>query len=161
MKKILALTLVFVMCFSLISCAYYPKTKLTMANFHKYLKISPSLQGGGTGNSFSSKDDILWYPKILGSVSVRGASDNFIYNDIVIVVELSGTYDAYQNQATTPCSKNNKFKITITVETDIAGNGEHSELFTLEEGFFTSLSSIASTYTITIISVSGTVTPAW
>ena len=159
MKRIVALVLVIAMCFPLSACSFFTKkTKLTIENFNKYLKLNIVCQGNGDG--VESRDSIVWYPEIKVGFSVTGASSNFNYNDIVVEIEFSGTYDACRKINNFSGEAVNKpFKMTVTVEADIAGNGELFETIKLAEDFFTKNAFIDCKCTVT--SVSGNVTPAW
>ena len=157
MKRIIALVLIIAMCFPLGACSIvFNKTKLTLDNFDKYLKINYVCEG--TGDSVTDRNSIVCFPEILIGFSVAGASPNFNYNDIVIEIEFSGTYGAFEKYLYNPEPVNNTFNITITVETDIAGNGEYFETIKLTEGLYTRNTLIS--YNMSI-NVSGNVTPAW
>lgn len=160
MKKLWALLLVGVLMFSLTACGS-KKTELTLDNYEKYLEVNMSCSESGDGVRFMNP--VLgytgsWYPQISGRVKVSGVSSNYDYNDVVITVEISGTYDDYGAYTNEINSTDNEFEMSITVETDIAGNGENFDKFALGEKLVTRNALIDGE--CKVVDISGTVTPA-
>ncbi|MBR2937742.1 MAG: hypothetical protein IKB80_04535 [Oscillospiraceae bacterium] len=167
MKKALSLILALVMCLSLCACGSASKgstsaeIELTLDNYQKYLQVDVSCSASGEGVRFMNPIPGYtgpWYPEILSIVSTKGVSTNFNYNDVVVVIEISGTYDDYHAYENALNSKDNPFEMTITVETDIAGNGKNTDIFKLAYKLVTRNALINSTWKV--VSISGTVTPA-
>lgn len=167
MKKALSLIFSLVLCLSLCACGSASKgsasaeIELTLDNYQNYLQVYVSSNASGEYVRFMNPIPGYtgpWYPEILNIVSTKGVSTNFNYNDVVVEIEISGTYDDYHAYENAPNSQGNPFEMTITVDTDIAGNGTNTDIFKLANKLVTRDALINSTWKV--VSISGTVTPA-
>ena len=127
--------------------------ELTKQNCEDYLKI-----GGNIGvDGYKVKSDWYgdFYDHIVGKVVVNGANSNFIYNDVVVTVNLSGTYDSY-DWLLKKMKDNIDFSYTVTVKCNTGGNG--SESFAVQIADYTAQDELNIGYQI--VDVTGTVTVA-
>ena len=139
---------------------------LTMDNYQQYLNVSSSWNLTGSENGLfqdvcpeQTKDGRTtwsWEKEIGYRASVKGASTNFNYNDVVVVFKVSGTYDTFDlENGEWVREEDNPIDLTIEVTTNIAGEGDDFQ--TISSGRWIHENLVNST--IEVVSVSGTVTP--
>ena len=140
-----------------------------MENYKKYLKIKhyfgTSLElkdalycqsaNNGLGVEYDGGYTWYLYNRIDSAVWISGASTNFIYNDIVLTVRFTGTYDAYYFD---DYDKTMPIEMDVTIECDIGGNGYAEGYFYLADKYYTYDEFI--NYNWEIVSISGTVSKA-
>ncbi|MBR3975686.1 MAG: hypothetical protein IKJ88_07490 [Clostridia bacterium] len=122
MKKTLALIMALLMCLSLSACGGKSK-ELTVDNYSDYLNISviPLFTGKdwlikptGSPNSISCNSQAEC------SFNIKSASPNYDYENVVITIRVTATYNTYRSFDKTP---NVAFADEITITCDIGGNG--------------------------------------
>ena len=178
MKKAISILLVLVMCFGMCGCAGETKSneiKLTLANYKDYLSLKywtgfedewehrsvMKLTGGEYTKYF--------YSTIYGYGKAEATTTNFNFNNVKIVLRVKGSTIAMTklppwgltgDEVTVP------FDFQVTIETNIAGNGEGEMRFTLPNNLATDNRCGTGTgrtpsawCTIEIIEIQGTVTP--
>lgn len=200
MKKAISVLLALVMCLGMCACGENSggekpnAIELTLDNYERYLdvyasayvktdyKVHNAAQTGFViGKSGSSAYNFVtgnFGQYVYGNVSVRGLSQNFNYNDIVIEVEFTGRCnhcdlaEKKDNKLETFTWSDFQFFATCS-KVDITGNGtsDGSYKFALPAGRGVPVLSYASNtvryytesdfleYSFRIVSVSGTVTP--
>ena len=148
--------------------------KLTMDNYEKYLNISCSrnLSGGMSyGRAMGMGKDVggSVYTSIESSLSVSGKSDNYDYNDVVVIAKISGYYIAFSQDDMKNINKGNTtleeyykshmepIDITLTADTDILGKGSDSSILKIPGDKWVMDTSVEIGYEI--IDISGTMTP--
>lgn len=127
---------------------------LTVDNYSDYLDVvatcnvtgyAPSEYSDAYGNALTS------------TLSVTGASSNFNYENVVVEIEVYGTYErSYKLMGRERYGDDKEFSEPLTVECNIAGNGSTSATTELS-GCYTRDAFLNATYRIT--NISGTVTP--
>ena len=155
MKKLIALLLALVMCLSLCACGGKSnEVELTSENYATYLNISSSHSHTGTATimMIDGGKSPVCYPEASGVIKVVGVSSNYDYNNLVIKVKATATYDTYTGSIDSKRTGTSTDEVTISC--DIAGNG--SESFTI----FNDTSCKVDVYSINIdwevVSISGT-----
>ena len=166
---------------SLVACGGNGGTELTVDNYSKYLEISSyfidSDKADGIivsalnyGEGLQTKNGYVSHVYNIMDIvaSVSGLSQNFNYNDIKITCKLTGTYGTYESEPAGTMHELNyiygfsgsgTFSKEIVIECDISGNGYTSEeVINLSNRLYTSKEAID--YTLEVVSISGTVTPA-
>ena len=122
MKKTLSLIMALVMCLSLSACGGKSK-ELTVDNYSDYLNISvkPLFTGKdwlikptGSPNSISCNSQAE------SSIDIKSASSNYDYENVVITIRVTATYNTYEKFEKTP---NVAFADEIALSCDIGGNG--------------------------------------
>ena len=152
--------------------------QLTPDNYSKYISVNGGascnkssdngnalrVQSRNEGNGIETKSGSwTWeaYKSINESLYIKGLSQNFNYNDIAVTCKLKVTYKTYNNEkddrGVYAFTGTETYEKEITVECDIAGNGEYKELYQLPNGY---THSDVIEYELEVISISGTVTPA-
>lgn len=121
--------------------------ELTMDNYSDYLDIT--INSTGYGTRLEAKDwgqimaivnksnSVKWsfYPKIYMGVEVKGVSNNFNYENVIVSVEFEGSYYAFRfNQE----SKQEYIKEIVRVDNcNIAGTGENSITYQIPNNGYT------------------------
>lgn len=154
MKKLLALLMVVVLCVSL--CACNNGTELTTDNYTTYLNINITTLFTGEEwlmKPSESSDTIFCNSKAECKVDVSAASDNYDFEDTVITVKVSGTYDTLEDWDKT---EDVAFCEEITITCNIGGNGSGNVV--AFEGIDTEYQIIEDSieYEYEVISISGT-----
>ncbi|MBQ6066837.1 MAG: hypothetical protein IJK89_08440 [Clostridia bacterium] len=148
MRKRMAFALVIIILVSLCSCGQEKGTKLTVDNFSTYfdVQINRAVSGdlktgntsrlGGSGTYTCAGYDAfdIW-------VIVEPYSENFIYSDVVVQLQLSGSYvgcediDASNAAGYTVNDMEPKsFSSEITIQINLGGKGRGSETISVPEG---------------------------
>lgn len=124
MKKLITLLLILVICLTLCACGT-KSISLTLDNYTDYLEVSGSYNMGGSPRK--DKQHGTLYPEIETNIDVEGVSSNYIYNDVEIVVKISGTYTEFPNPTEYYRGTETDFEKNFTIKCNKAGNGsEHS-----------------------------------
>ena len=171
MKKILALIMSVVFCFSITSCntnttegiTEDPNTiELTMDNYEDYLKIKGiSIENNGSAQKImiaNSYETFYAYNEIKFVVETEGVSPNLIYNNVTVTVQFSGKYDAYPIYFESYSDvKENTFEFDIEVNVNVGGGGEGiyildiGSLYTTKDEFTSDAKIIAVTGSVTLV----------
>ena len=142
---------------------------LTMDNYQQYLNVSSSwnLTGSEEGlfknvcpeQTKDGRTSWSWKKEIGYRASVKGASTNFNYDDVVVVLKVSGTYDTfdmeYGEYGKWVREEDNPIDLTMEITTNIAGEGDDFQTISSSRWIHENLVNS----TIEVVSVSGTVTP--
>ena len=174
MKRTVALFLialtVFLPLFVFSSCSEGGETNLTMNNVNTYFSFYTG--GEATGNltstssgSYYGKDGLKVYCRVFP------ISNNFIYNNVIIKVKLSGTYKYFDTAESAQAhhevfiDEPESFETTLVINVSIAGSGEVTQNYTMPSGklipnFNASSGNNYFVCNYEILSVSGTVEKA-
>lgn len=175
----LALTLCLSLCLSLSACGG-KGIKLTLDNYDDYLKIRPYIVlphniPCNRSISFTAMDGlgclVLNYSSyICIGVEVKGISGNFSYSDITLEVKATGKIIAVDMNETakyyahTSVCLDETFTQRIKCKLDISGNGtgESTERARVPNGLVIPYhySHSSTNFSLEIVKISGTVTPA-
>jgi len=181
MKKTITILLALVITLSLIACGGTnvpsptpePTTdpnliELTADNYSKYFdtsyicgcsnpKVSVASAGPYGLPLGNGRSTLYLYDSIGFSVDVKGVSQNYNYNDVVITFRCSGTYkDLVGTKGDTEGEK--EFSREITVECNVAGNGNGKASISLSYNHYTESSLVDAQWEIS--SISGSVSRA-
>lgn len=148
MKRIIALVLAAIFCL-LTFCACGEKKEddkgdsnkiqLTTENYKTYLDVNVEVVGGGKDYPNMFDSDPICYSAIDAIATVKGASSNYNYENVVITIKVSGEYEhmsglsAYDWPSTDGKKPINMEDIVIT--TNIAGNGEGRSSMNVVDNF--------------------------
>ena len=143
--------------------------ELTLDNYSKYLKIgawisNPSSTEGVNVQAFNSGNGIRYdggntyylFKYFYHSVTVKGVSSNFNYNDIVITIRFTGTYKTVTLN-TNEWTDGGEVNTEVTIECNIAGNGSMRDKLEGNGGY---MHAEMSNIKYEIVAISGTVTPS-
>ena len=161
MKRLIALLLAAALSLSLAACGGSNSIELTLENYEDYLTINPygSQSGDEIWLSTTYGSTLRWHSEIQCGAKIEGTSTNFNYENVVIELELYGTYEANEKNEMSIIddrhSVDKNYDITVTIETDVSGNGDSSEIIELEDNFYTDTPNFTPNYKV--ISISGTV----
>lgn len=126
MKKFVALLLAMVICLSLCACGGKSnEIELTLENYATYLNISYRYNSEGNAKILNFGDGKLISCTSMEScnMTVSGASPNYDYNNVVITLKVSATYDTYEGFDKTAGVTSTE---EVTISCDIGGNGNQS-----------------------------------
>lgn len=168
-RKYVLMVMILTMSIFLIGCEKDNKDnefiELTMDNYAQYLDVDLWQKYGGEHGYFkhvcleqyNARDTNTWWKEIVYEASVKGASTNYNYNDVVASVIASGTYDTYDLEEGQWVRKNNNpIDLKFDVKTNIAGDGNGKEKIISDRWIHETLVNA----TFEVVAVSGTVTPA-
>ena len=168
-RKYVLMGMILTMSIFLIGCEKDNKDnefiELTMDNYAQYLDVKLVQKLSGQHGYITdicletsdAKNKSSWYKKIEYKASVKGASTNYNYNDVVVSVIASGTYDTYDLEEGQWVRKNNNpIDLKFDVKTNIAGDGSGEEIIISDRWIHETLVNA----TFEVVAVSGTVTPA-
>lgn len=143
------------------SSIYNSSITLDKNNYSNYLDIS--VKYVPTGNA-KVRGNSVYYPEIHGNVNITGASSNFNYENVEVVLQLSGDYLVYYEetlrggyQKQWDCKHQNLEK-TVTITCNVGGSGSNTFTEDLSYGNYVTSKSIDNIY-YDVVSVTGTVTP--
>lgn len=167
MKKFLCIVLFGIFLLSITGCGGNSNSiQLTKDNYKKYLNIEAKCFSGSLEDSYGVVVPITdtytatrLYSSIVGNLKVSGASTNFNYNDIKIVVKILGTYKAFEKDGDykTPITKN--FEMIMESSPNISGNADTViKKINLDDNLLTH--EYLLNYDTEVVEISGSVTPA-
>lgn len=145
MKKIIAFLLIISFTISLVACGGKDGTELTLDNYSDYLDVSVVLN---TTGSITEYRGVTGYELFKANVNVEGVSGNFIYNDVV--VEIKVTCKCIEDLSAEEI-------ITLTVETNVSGDGSASELGSFDSNVPFTQDSLRMMSSYEVVSVKGNV----
>lgn len=177
MKRVISMLLVVaLLCISLCSCGKEEPVdnsiQLTMENYKDYIvvdymKCSEYGSAKTIYDGISSKLKTITfdgYQEIIFEAAVKGASPNFIYNDVVVTFAFEGTYTAFELTIfdTDDLFFDCPVEVKIDIDTNVAGAGSGVYLFDIVEatgdyGLYTTTDYFEMT--AKIVDVKGSVTP--
>lgn len=123
MRKIIKLALGLLLVCSLCGCSKKEEDtsiELTMENYMDYLDVKGVYNLGGDTTTFGMSFN--FYSDVVPNIEVEGVS-GFIYEDVEVVIELSGTYSAHSSSMQ---YENTELNEMITVDCNVGGNGSYS-----------------------------------
>lgn len=147
--------------------------QLTVDNYEKYLDFSCSRKLAGAidyGQAMGTGKNIgqAVYTTIAPTVTVRGKSSNYDYNDVMVKVKVTGYYVPYSQEVMKKINKGkleleNYIKdnmipidVTLNVSTDILGAGSDSSTISVSDDYWVMDTSVEMDYEV--IEVTGTMT---
>lgn len=168
MKKNLLLVVLFMFfLIGITGCGNDNSIKLTKDNYEKYLNVKV----GCYTNDFESAYRIkgvkltdtytatMLYSSITGNLTVQGASTNFNYNDVKVVIRIFGTYKAFDKEGDYKDTVTKNFEMTLESTPNISGNDKTIiEHFDLDNNLLTH--EYLLDYDYEIVEITGSVTPA-
>lgn len=170
MKRIIAIIVLLAMCVTLCSCGKDDSIKLTMDNYTDYLVVNPTISNFGDSVKIKLYDyeytDYLgdslgyYFEGIEINLYVEGASQNFVYNNVVLEGHFIMTYDnapEYIFDLVEVAGNNKTKEFDLEVKTNVAGNGSSYEIIYADYDTYTSKDSCNVEFTVT--DVSGSVSP--
>lgn len=127
--------------------------ELTLENVETYLNIRAAVYCSGLSKQCSGTS-FKMYDTINCKVAISGASSNFIYNNVEVIIRVAGTYSTFSDSALRGNMKS--FDETIGIKCNVGGDGDGSTSFKADRIHgYTYDNNIKAGYEI--ISVSGSV----
>ena len=142
--------------------------ELTLENYQKYLSVTCSNSLGGqmdvgTVAGLGKEVGSLVYTTIESALSVEGKSSNFNYEDVEVTVKISGYYVPLNYGIDSSefeeyfLNNMNPIDFTLTVDTDISGNGKDSNVINLDNDCWIEKAGVSIDYEI--VEIKGKVMP--